>query len=52
VRENRNTYRVLVGKRVGKGQFGRSRDRWEGNIKLDLKEMVWGGHRLDSSGSG
>jgi len=31
----------LVGKRIGKGQLGRSRDRWEDNIKLDLKEKGW-----------
>jgi hypothetical protein len=35
--ENRNAYRVLVGKRIEKGQLGRSRGRWEDNIKLDLK---------------
>jgi len=37
--ENRNAYKVLVGKRIGKGQLGRSRVRWEDNIKLDLKEI-------------
>jgi hypothetical protein len=39
--ENRNAYRGLVGKRIGKGQLGRSRGRWEDNIKLDLKEIGW-----------
>ena len=33
----------FVGKRVGKGQFGRSRDRWECNIKRNLKQIGWGG---------
>jgi len=39
--ENRNAYRVLVGKHIRKQQLGRSRGRWEDNIKLDLKEIRW-----------
>jgi hypothetical protein len=31
--------RVLVGKPEGKRPFGRSRYRWEDNIKLDLQEV-------------
>ena len=40
--ERRSTYRVLVGKPEGKRQLGRSRHRWEDNIKMDLREVVWG----------
>jgi hypothetical protein len=35
----------------GRRTLGRSRRRWEDNIKMDLREVGWG-HRLDSSGSG
>jgi len=37
--ERRGVYRVLVGKPEGKRSLGRSRRRWEDNIKLDLQEM-------------
>ena len=36
---SRNAYRVLVGKPEGKRPLGRSRRRWEENIKMDLREM-------------
>jgi len=36
-------YRVLVGKRKGKRPIGRSRCRWEDNIKVDLQEVGCGG---------
>jgi hypothetical protein len=39
--ENRNAFRVLVGKHTGREQLGRSRSRWGDNIKLDLKEIGW-----------
>jgi hypothetical protein len=32
-------YRVLVGKPEGKRPLGRSRHRWDDNIKLDLREI-------------
>jgi len=35
-------YRVLVEKPEGKRQLGRSRRRWEDNIKIDLQEMGCG----------
>jgi hypothetical protein len=38
----RNSYKVLVGKPEGKRPLGRPRRRWEDNIKIDLKEIVWG----------
>jgi hypothetical protein len=37
--EGRGAYRVLVGKREGKRLLGRSRRRWEDNIKMDLQEV-------------
>jgi hypothetical protein len=41
--EKRNSCRVLVGKPEGRRPLGRPRRRWEDNIKVDLKEMQWGG---------
>jgi hypothetical protein len=35
-------YRVLVGKPEGKRPLGRSRRRWEDNIKADLQEVGCG----------
>jgi hypothetical protein len=32
-----------VGKPKGKRQLGRHRCRWEDNIKMDLREIGWGG---------
>jgi hypothetical protein len=39
----RNVYRILVGKPEGKRRLGRPRRRWEGNIKMDLREIGWRG---------
>jgi hypothetical protein len=39
----RGAYGILVGKPEGK-----SRRRWEDNIKIDLREVEWGG--MDCSG--
>jgi hypothetical protein len=41
--EGRNVYRVFVGKPEGKRPLGRSRRRWEDGIKMDLREIGWGG---------
>jgi hypothetical protein len=38
----RNAYRVLVGKRL----LGRPRHRLVDNIKMDLREIGWGGRDL------
>jgi hypothetical protein len=35
----KNAYKNLVGKPKGKTPFGRSRRRWEDNIKKDVKEI-------------
>jgi len=42
-------YRVLVGKPEGKRPLGRTRRRWEDNIKMDLQEVWWweGTHWID-----
>ena len=48
--EGRRAHRVLVGKHEGKSPLGRSRRRWEDNIKIYLLDMEWG-HGLDLSGS-
>jgi hypothetical protein len=37
--EGRGVYRILVGRPEGKRPLGRSRRRWEDNIKLDLREI-------------
>jgi hypothetical protein len=39
----RNAYKMLVGKPKEKRPLGRSKRRWENNIKMDLRKMGWGG---------
>jgi hypothetical protein len=39
--EMRNEHKILVGRPEGKRQLGRSRRRWEDNIRMGLKERVW-----------
>jgi hypothetical protein len=39
----RNACRALVGKPEGKTPLGRSRSRWADNIKMDVRELGWGG---------
>jgi hypothetical protein len=41
--ERRGAYRALVGKPEGRRPLGRSRRRWVDNIKMDLREVGWGG---------
>jgi hypothetical protein len=44
--DRRGAYRVLVGKPEGRRPLGRSRRRWEDNIKTDLGKWdvgVWTG---------
>jgi hypothetical protein len=40
--ENRNAYRLLVGKPEGRRPLGRPRRRWSANIRMDLVEVGWG----------
>jgi hypothetical protein len=37
--EDRGVYRVLVGKPEGKRSLGRSRRRWEDNIKMTFRKL-------------
>jgi hypothetical protein len=41
--ERRGAYRALVGKPEGRRPLGRPRRRREDNIKMDLREVGWGG---------
>jgi hypothetical protein len=41
--ENRNAYRILMGKPEGRRPLGRSRRRWVDNIKMDFREIGLGG---------
>jgi hypothetical protein len=41
--KKRNAYRILVVKPEGKRSLGRLRRRWVDNIKMDLREIEWGG---------
>jgi hypothetical protein len=44
--EEKDVYRVLVGKPEGRRPLGRPRYRWEDNIRMDLQEWdvgVWTG---------
>jgi len=43
----RCVYTVAVGKPEGKRPLGRSRYRWEDNIKIGLQRVGWGRHVLD-----
>ena len=54
--QGRGVHRVLVGKPEGKRELGRSRSRWEGNIKMDLQKLEvvvrtgWSWHRIGTGG--
>jgi hypothetical protein len=50
--EGRNVYRVLVEKPGGKGPLVRPRHGWEDGIKMDLREIGWGGCGVDLPGCG
>jgi hypothetical protein len=39
----RNAYRILVGKPEEKRPLGRRIHRWVDNVKMDLREIGWGG---------
>jgi hypothetical protein len=41
VKEKRKEGRVLVGEPEGKRQLGRTRQRNEDNIKMDIRERGW-----------
>jgi hypothetical protein len=50
--ERRGAYRALVGKPEGRRPLRRPRRRLEVDIKIDLREVGWGGYRLDRYISG
>jgi hypothetical protein len=39
----RNSYKILIGKPEGRRPLGRYRRRWEDNIRMDLRAIVWKG---------
>jgi hypothetical protein len=41
--EGSKVYKVLVGKPEGKRPLGRPRRRWEDGIRMDLREIGFGG---------
>jgi hypothetical protein len=41
--ENRNAYRILVGKPERNRPLGRPRGRWVNNIEMDVREIGWDG---------
>jgi hypothetical protein len=41
--EERKLYKVLVGNPKGKRLRRRLRHRWEGEVKMDLGQIGWGG---------
>ena len=43
MRKRRGAYRALVGKPEGTRPLGRSRRRWEDNIKMDFERLDGGG---------
>jgi hypothetical protein len=38
----RGAYKALVGQPEGRRPLGRSRRRWENNIKMGVREVGWG----------
>jgi hypothetical protein len=42
VEEDRNVYKVLMGKPEGKRPLGRPWRRWEDGIRMDFRETGWG----------
>jgi hypothetical protein len=39
--DTRNAYKILVGRPKVKKPLGRSRRRWEDNIRIDVREIGW-----------
>jgi hypothetical protein len=40
--EVRGAYNILIGRPEGRRPLGRPRRRWEDNIKMNLREIVFG----------
>ena len=46
----RSTFKILTGKPTGKRPLGRTRRRWEDNIRMDLEEIgINAGNWVDSA---
>jgi hypothetical protein len=43
IREKKNSYKIFVRKPERNRPIGRPRRRWQDNIKMDLREIGWGG---------
>ena len=43
MKESSDAYMVLVGKPEGKRPLRKNKRRWVDNIKMDLREVGWGG---------
>jgi hypothetical protein len=43
MREMRNAYKILVGKPEENRPFRRPRRKWEGNIRIGIRETGWKG---------
>jgi hypothetical protein len=41
--KKRNAHSLLIRKSQGRRPLGRPRRRWVNNIKMDLREIGWGG---------
>ena len=39
MKEDRSAFKIVTGKPTGKRHLGRPRNRWEDNIRMDLKEI-------------
>jgi hypothetical protein len=51
--EERKVYVVMVGKPERKRPFGKPRRRWQDEIRMDRREIGWGGGGgVDPVGSG
>ena len=48
--EGRSAFKILTGKLTGESPLGRSRRRWEDNIRMDLEEIgINAGNWVDSA---
>jgi hypothetical protein len=52
MREERNVYKVLIGKPEGMRPFGRSSRRWDDGTRKDFRDIGWGECTVDPAGSG
>ena len=39
MKKGKGAFKILTGKPTGKRPLGRPRHRWEGNIRMDFKEI-------------